>query len=529
MTAVTEAPATLAATAVWPTQAEWYSALDNLSSELWVGRERTSTWLFEQSPLLGSLEGLAPSVVAHHYRQGAYPDMPRDAASEQTLLSWLEDTVSPDPSPEDAAAAALPNPLTNQTLEQQIAQAITAAGPSVWDGLGRSFSEEVRERWHAEIVEVIAYQVNNWKRGKQIRPNDQARLQQFTRRYTKTTNTSVRYELEAMILTVLSYMNKVAVLGQEDARVVPIMPDSASIRVFIEANHPELNITGLETRTHSYVADTLRHVVMNVIRSGTYSEFEELDPESETWKSRLRDYSYDVGSESTVEQRVTMYEIARRYVLPDADEKNYEPIEGMDSPEKVFAWLLNLHPGISAFRVSALTNGWADFVDQWKEHGEFKNDKDLVFALRRCVRQYGYAKFTGRAPKSVLMAALEDCLKGIKGVGLSVEEWKARWARRDIAVSYVSGRYGEVHGLCSVLEAATAELGIDPLRKPQVPVNFQGGGVEVVVMVETWKDDEQALRSAAKTKWGQMTAPQRMAAVIKQENIHINWNEMVSQ
>lgn len=525
MTAVIDAPAT---TVTMPTLEEWSDGLDNLDNHLWGGRAATATWLASQGREFHTLAGITPRQLAEAYQQGGFNAMPMDEESVRTFYSWVEEMLSQDPAPEEAAADALPNPATNRTIEQEIAEAIDAAGPHVWDSLARSFGPEMLDRWHGQIVEVIAYQVGNWKRGKQIRRDDHGRHQQFGRRFSKVFNQSLRYELDPVVLTVLSYMNKV-VSGLEPERVTPLTPNASEVRIYLEREHADLEIQGMGTRALSMAAETLRHVILTVIRNGQFTEFEELDPEGDAWKMRLHDYSYDIGNLSTVEQRVTLYHIAKRYILPNIPERDYAPIEGLDSPEKVFAWLLELHPGISAFRVAGLTNGWADFVDHWKEHGEFKHDKDLVAALRRCVRQYGYAKFTGRAPRSVILRALEDSMGPLKGVGLTVEEWKARWARRDIAVSYVSGRYGELHGLCSVLEAATAELGIDPLRKPQVPVAFKGGGLEVVVLVETWKDDESALRTAAKTKWQAMSAKDRLAAVVKQENVHVNWGEMVAQ
>src|SRR5690606_28319066 len=100
---------------------------------------------------------------------------------------------------------------------------------------------------------------------------------------------------------------------------------------------------------------------------------------------------------------------------------------------------------------------------------------------------YGYLKFSGRGwSRAVLDHVLTSLRAEVADKPLTAEEWKARHERFKMAVQYVAGRYGEVQDMCSVLEKATGELGLDPVRKPTRIARLEGDGLVVDIKVETW-------------------------------------------
>lgn len=531
MTATTE-------TRPLPTHAEWRTALNEAPGWMYqTGHmNRTAEW-FEQKANAhrGNFANITRDALAQAYQSECFTGFPLDAEHNQALYNWVDDMLSPDAADEEVPVAETPasaegTPVLTPvlTVEREVEMAFDQMGPTVWDEATQNHGEGSVEAWRAQIFEVVAYQYRNWRRGIRVRPDNSGRKQQFDRRFNRQYGTSVRYDFDYMIQQVLRHFHDRAGGAGVPFELKPIAPNSRAVRMWLGREFPDLNVPALGGNTMSYVSDTICTLARRAIDSGEYDRYVDSDPDSEEFKKALGDYSYSIGWETDLETRVLIHSALNRYLIPGSGQSVFAPLEEIDGPETMFAWFLEAHPGISAFRIAALTNGWDDFVDTLKDQGEFKNDKSLVEALRRSVRQYGFTKFTGKAPKPVLEATLEKAVESIKSVGLTPEEWGKRWSRRDVAVSYVSGRYGEENGLCSVLERATAELGIDPTRKPKHPVNFAGNGVEVVVAVETWKDDESSLRKAAMEQWGKMTPKERLAAIVKQENVFIEWNKMVA-
>lgn len=177
---------------------------------------------------------------------------------------------------------------------------------------------------------------------------------------------------------------------------------------------------------------------------------------------------------------------------------------------------------IEPFQSDAIKRGLADLVDQVKED-EVKPEK-VVDTLRLNVRSYGYVKFAGWG-RSRMEKAL-TVVEGMRGTGLTAEEWKVRFERFGIRLAAVTGRYGEEQNMCPTLEKAAGELGMGVTRHPDRTHLFKGDGLTIRVPIKSWTSDPHTMKVKAKEAWEAMTVEERKAAVVEQTGVHVNWSVM---
>lgn len=430
----------------------------------------------------------------------------RNSGDDERVYSWVRDLVEQAVSgPAPAASAAertTAAAIVDQALPSGDADMLIAGGTS-----------QIRAN---TIRSILEYQYANWKAGRYLVSTDRLGYRQFTRRLTREHSLSITSNREeSAILHAISEMRKVLADPSHD------IMSPAPRHDFLERAIGKLNVFAASGSNGAYyAANWLRSEGEGVRRPDV-----DIDDLRSKGATRLTEYlrgsivwqpEYDEDVKTVMnEMGVHVYPRPAKPVEVDGSVNNFETL---------FDWQVSLHPKSSDFQQKAMEYGIRDFTDQAATQGF--GDANLTATLRRMVGQYGFTRFTGKEARSLIEGHLAKVVENLKGKGLTPDEWEQRWARRDIAVSYVSGRYGEQNNLCSVLEQATAELGIEPMRKPKHKVRFEGSGVLVEVEVETWHDEGSSLRSEAQTRWNAMTAAQREAAIVERTAPYVNWGDM---
>lgn len=524
MTATTEATTT-----TLPDREVWRNALAGTNGDLYRANrlEETTDWFMNKARQVnGSLEGLTAQDVASEYAL-FWNDFPSwDSGYQDRLWSLLEDVLlgSDNESAQDATPAGEETPA--MVVEKAIAQ--TAEG--IWDSRRLNYGDQGADDLRQNMAEVLVYIYGNWKRGIRLRASDNLRWEQFKRRYDRSFDENFPSDYEVQMRQILRYLHDNARGVAADLDLIkPYLMSGRNMRITFEREQPGFAVDSLGTSTSSYVADALRGIIYPITNGGAArgrerSDIADWKADTSAFVDALNYQSSYLGS-APLDQREVILEFLQRWALPSGSALPQVTEIPTDTEDAFFGWLLARHENLNDFRVSAVTNGWQDWMDTLKAEGKFP-DSTLADALRRCVRQYGFTRFTGRTGKMTLESALTVIADRLRDKGLTTEEWKARWTRRDLAISYVSGRYGEENDMCKVLEKATTELGILPVRKPKQMFSFKGSGVIAQIEVETWKDDDAGLRGAARSTWNAMTAQQRLDAVIDRTDEVLSWDSM---
>lgn len=364
---------------------------------------------------------------------------------------------------------------------------------------------------------VLAYQFTNWKAGRYMVSSDREGLRQMNRRLSREygrTITSGRDE--RLMLSALGQLRQAAT--DPSFEPMPPAPTHDQLEAMIRNKG---YFAGNEGNGVYYMANFLTSQATRARQSGYDPVAMAETAVADTIASMKNYVSWAEGFDADVE--AALGEVLHLvYPVPASVTEVDGSINDVDT---LMAWQMSLHPKVSEFQATAIKNGVLDFTDQARSNG-WPEGANLVSNLRRMVGQYGFMKYTGKERRPSFEAHLRNVVDGLKGQDLTGEEWLARWARRDIAVSYVAGRYGEQNSMCPVLEKATAELGVDPMRKPKHKVRFEGSGVLVEVEVETWHDEGSTLRDHAKAAWGKMTDKQKEAAIVEVVKPYVNWSDM---
>lgn len=393
------------------------------------------------------------------------------------------------------------------------------------------YGEAGVERWD-KIVETLVYQFNNWCRGVYVQESASARYEQFNRRLVKIDNEGnpLTSRSQRIIKTLLGRMHEAA-KGTVEDRYFHIRTDDTSYWSDLAKRWRGEDGTEQDQgvgRGHNYW--------------GSNDASYYLAAAIENWNSDIH-YGSVVGDDrewnsENVRKRIDQYTgNGRADGYTERLEQFIDHVAGIIDPapvavvevataEEFITLLLSKEQNLPDFYVAAITNGTLDFVDRIREKEDVG---DPVNTLRREVRKYGYLKFSGKGlNRRVLNTAIASLTTALGDQPLTVEEWKARHERFKQAVQYVSGRYGEVQGMCPVLEKATGELGLDPIRRPKRIARMEGDGLVVDVEVETWRDTTNGLIDVARDKWNTMTTAEREASVVSRTGVYVNWSNMRS-
>lgn len=426
------------------------------------------------------------------------------------LLGIIEDATSPDDEDDvEATSEAKPGePTVEEYLEKML------------PNLPQHLNERGHTAKYGQIVNVMTYQFTNWKAGKRrVLTTDKA-VAQFNRRMSReygwTTTGLYDNRLGRMVNHALSILRKVAV--GESVLIMPMQPTQEEIQTRFATEYEDLY-----RRVDGYYLGYVGYRVSTAWRRAgepwSAGEFHD------KWVSDMRDYcSREISERYTKDDTAVVYDLLVQMTFGQAGQA--EPDESVTDYESLVTWMIGLHEDAGSLQQDAIRDGLADWFDTVRDDPERVEKEGVVETMRRQVMAYGFTRFTGKAIRPVLRATLAVVFEKHKGEGLTLDEWKTRWARRDKAVSYVSGRYGEEQNLCSVLEKATTELGILPTRKPKHKIRFEGSGVLVEVEVESWMDDQHKLQRSATEAWEKMTPAQKEAAIVKRTEVYVNWSDM---
>lgn len=431
---------------------------------------------------------------------------------DERVVTWLLGIIEEATSTDDEEAEPTESKPGEPTVEEYLERMLP--------NLATHLNERGHTPKYGQIVNVMTYQFNNWKAGKRrVLTTDKA-VAQFNRRMSReygwTTTGLYDNRLGRMVSHALSTLRKVA--AGESVLVMPMQPTQEEIQTRFANEYEDLY-----RRVDGYYLGYVGYRVSTAWRrSGepwSAGEFHD------KWVSDMGDYcSREISERYTKDDTAVVYDVLVEMTFGQAGQA--EPEESVTDYESLVAWMIGLHGDAGSLQQDAIRDGLADWFDTVRDDPERVEKEGLVEAMRRQVMAYGFTRFTGKAIRPVLRATLAVVFEKHKGEGLTLDEWKTRWARRDKAVSYVSGRYGEEQNLCSVLERATTELGILPTRKPKHKIRFEGSGVLVEVEVESWMDDQHKLQRAATEAWDKMTPAQKEAAVIKRTEVYVNWRDM---
>lgn len=438
--------------------------------------------------------------------KAAVPTYNVNESDNERLYSWTSDLV------EQATVGTVPVTPDEVKTVDMVMSAVLPDHPE--DLLVMSGTSERNAKAYRE---VLRYQFGNWKRGKYMVTSGREGFRQFQRRMSREYGYQITASRdEHYILAAIKEM--LAFVKDPAHEIVSPAPTHNTCERMLSGHglFPDNEGNGVY-----YAANFMSNQADLARRAGT-------DPLELASKAEDALTQYLKGcftwNDAFNESVTRVIDLLGPYVYP-VPMAAAEPDANINDHDTLLAWQMELHTKVGEFGIRAIQNGIHDFVDQAAAEG-FKENTALTPVLRRMVGQYGYVKYTGKERRSVLEANLQQVAGALKGKGLTQEQWAERWARRDVAVSYVSGRYGEQNNLCSVLEQATAELGIDPMRKPKHKVRFQGSGVIVEVEVETWYDEGSALLSQAREKWSMMSDEAKKAAIIETVKPYVNWADM---
>lgn len=371
------------------------------------------------------------------------------------------------------------------------------------------------------VRETLAYQFGNWMRGVYTVSTVSRAYDQFIRRCNREFSWAPSSAATERLLKHVMKQAREYIAGERtDFEPPPLSHDR--IEAFLEREIPDY-FSASRSNGRYYTAAHMSSILDKQRREG---EFEFPEDYTNTLREYLQGcFSWSGDREAWDAEITKAIDAVAPWIKPGSGGIAVEVDENLNDGETLLAWQMSLHPKASEFQANAIKNGVQDFVDYARFPG-FKEGASLTANLRRMVGQYGFMKYTGKERRSVIEAALKQVVEAIKDQPISDEEWKARWKRRDLAVSYVSGRYGEQNSMCKVLEQATGELGIDPVRKPRHKVRFEGSGVIAEVPVETWYDDENTLRTSASRIWEDMSEEDKRAAIVETVKPYVNWSDM---
>lgn len=430
---------------------------------------------------------------------------------DERVATWLSDIVEEALSPDTGEAEQVATPG-----EPTVVQYIERLAPNLADHLAERGTPEK----FSQIVEVVTYQFNNWKAGKRtVATNDKAHSQ-FNRRMNRehkwTTTGSYDSHTTRTIQHILNTLRKIA--AGEEVLMLPMAPTQDQVQSAFSKDHRDL----FDRVDGYYLGYVGYRMTASWRRNG---EPGDQDAFHDRWVTNVVDFCSRTESEKySRDDTALIYSVL--VDLAFGTSGGGEPVETVTDYESLVAWMLDLHKDAGSLQVDAIKDGLADWFDTVRDDPERIDKEGVVESMRRQVMAYGFTRFTGKALRPTLRATLQVVLDKHRDEGLTLDEWRTRWARRDKAVSYVSGRYGEEQNLCSVLEKATKELGILPTRKPKHKIRFEGSGVLVEVEVESWMDDQYKLQNSAREQWSKMTDAQKESAIIERRGVYVDWGQM---
>lgn len=432
---------------------------------------------------------------------GSYYSNPDD---DERIYSWLSSLI------EEMAPQPEPSEPKNATVNiETIVNQITPALPSIC-AANRS------ESTHGEIMRVLQYQFDNWNRGVYKVSSTARAIGQFDRRLRReygwhlTAYSSIHNQVTHLI----TYLWRLS--EGESPEMVPAMLSSSDIEAVIREEGITYN------GSSHYLASAMYRIKRDLP--------DDEEPTRDDFAARLRAFLSRYFESEHIRENLTDQFTDGAYAvfmsLYFGAGVGAEPVEGVEDREGLFEWMKSLHPEAGSLQIDAIRDGLSDWYDTVRTDPDRVKDEGLVASMRRQVKAYGFTRFSGKKPRSVLSGTLQAVFDKHAGGGLTDEEWRVRWARRDRAVSFVSGRYGEQNDLCRVLEQACGELGVDPMRKPKHKVRFRGSGVVVEVEVESWYDNQDSLNRSAQERWHRMSDEEKEASVVKREGVYVNWSQM---
>lgn len=509
MTTTTEAPATegvTTQTTPLPTTTEgwrdlWYADFEDWGTNI---RNEAAEFLLAQTAAgITTMPDRDPLLRAW---RAAVPSYFSSQDEDTRVYDWIKAQVD-----EATIGSAQPTPREVGDAETLV-EIIFPTGPTDYLAEQGVNTERIKQ-----YRTVLAYQFTNWKAGRYTVSSDREALRQMNRRLSREygrTITSGRDE--RLMLSALGQLRQAA--ADPSFEPMPPAPTHDQLEAMLRGKG---YFAGNESNGVYYLANHLTTQATRARQSG-YDPVTMAETAVADAITNMKNYvSWSEGFDEDVES--ALGEVLHLvYPVPGPVSEVDGSINDVDT---LMAWQMSLHPKVSEFQATAIKNGILDFTDQARSNG-WPEGTNLVSNLRRMVGQYGFMKYTGKERRPSFEGHLRTVVAAIKDQPLTEAEWLARWARRDIAVSYVAGRYGEQNSMCPVLERATAELGVDPMRKPKHKVRFEGSGVLVEVEVETWHDEGSTLRDHAKAAWSKMTDKQKEAAIVEVIKPYVNWADM---
>lgn len=470
--------------------------------------------------LLRRAEGIDPSTVTDtiliNAWRDAFPVYLPSEGDDEVVVEWMREKLALDDTPEE------PKP---ETPTPDGESALMMFAPHERD-------QYVLADWEA-AADVIGYQMSGWRRGVRVPSSPDAAVQQFWRRLERAHGKgSLSTNVRRLANHTVNQMFKDIIRGEATK---PMSPSESDVQRFLERFLVEAMPDGVVD--YYPVQVYLFRVITRVLEGRASVEWEDVSDEGD-FAEKFRDmiatqwstaYASDIWDRNPA-IRDSAWAGWCQFTKRSMVATIFQPEEFED----LNAWLLSKHKDDEPVQNEgtierfSLENGVLDFLDSVKA-GDIKEGESYIDTLRRQVRSYGWTKFTGKLGRTVLEESLRRWAEPLNGIGLTPEEWAARWERRDLAVSYVAGRYGVQQNMCKVLEAATAELGIPPMREPKRVVTFKNGGIEVRVEVESWSNDHYALRTKAREKWERMSEEDRKSAIVRYEATLIPWDSLDPQ
>lgn len=522
----TTVPSSLLAGTRWEQTEAWTESLASSEMSTWTHLHSDIATLMARlvreghttvPPMAEFMVQFRAAVPAYNTGQGA----------DNTVYTWVLSTVQQALAEQEEGEPLTDEQWAERWTAQALLETLAPTEPTDWLALGASPSTPLPQSDVDKIREVLLYQFENWMQGKRV-PADWSPTRargQFERRLDRiggdTRYTHVWSQRVDMLLQ--AGITAISKKGAWVPRQAPY--SSVDLYRWAQAEYPEVGSTiagyrvervaqwawaqaayGAWSKGGPHQQAVIRFTAEQAVMNRVENSFD--NPED--YRGVIQGM---VGMVFPAFESAATQEVDESGLAKDGDE--------------FLAWQMSLHPTCSEFQAEAIKDGVADTVDAIVQ-GEITKDTDLTAYLRRSVIQYGFMRYTGKDMRRVLEANLRSLVDNIGGKGLTTEQWAERWVRRNKAVSYVSGRYGEQQSLCSVLEKATSELGIDPLRKPKHKVRFEGSGVEIEVEVQTWYDDDSVLISQARAAWEMMSAAERQAAIIRHTEPYVQWSDMKS-
>lgn len=448
-------------------------------------------WVTLATKLHDKVQAMSPEALDEAFFNQVLDDADTEIYERGTALNALLAAFEEQPDPPEETEE-------DKALKAEIFTAFKEAFP------GLSWSTKKQDA----VLSTAVYQFNNWKAGRYMVTSAEEGVKQFTRRMRRAFP-GVSFDDDSFIWWSLMVWLRQKVDGKSTLPRRKISTSSYDLQDLITRHREEM---GVSRDVDTY---TLGWAVAKYIQK--YQQVESIPADlGEQYVARI------VGNSSQKEAHDcadSVYEWFAEHYLGQIVTGG---VEVTDIPT-LEAALLAKGRETEQFQIDAIKYGLADTVDQVKE-GEITKEK-VVDTLRLNIRSYGYTRFTGGSkPRLVTML---EVVEAVRDTRLTAEEWKARYARFMIRLGAVAGRYGEAHGMCPTLEKATIELGHELTRFPKDrTVLFASDDLTVRVPVETWFTDPDQVKSKAQEKWRNMTPAERKAAVVEQNGVHVQWDQM---